>query len=73
MAVAAGTSLLIAAAAGQFSGIVAWAICCTATWLLGRAILSKIPGLTGDTYGALAEGNEVVALFALALVPGGPG
>jgi adenosylcobinamide-GDP ribazoletransferase len=73
MAVAAGTSLLIAAAAGQFSGIVAWAICCTATWLMGRAIMSKIPGLTGDTYGALAEGNEVVALFALALVPGGPG
>lgn len=42
----------------------AWA----ATWLGARAILRRIPGLTGDSYGAL---NEVVELLALVLLVAG--
>lgn len=68
MAMAAGTSLLIAVIAGRLSGGVAWTICGVATWLLGHAIVRKIPGLTGDVYGAMAELNEVVAIFTFALV-----
>jgi adenosylcobinamide-GDP ribazoletransferase len=35
-------------------------------WLCGRALARQLPGLTGDSYGAL---NEVSELLALALLP----
>jgi cobalamin synthase len=44
---------------------------CLATWLLGRTIMAMIPGLTGDTYGAIAELVETLALVLVPLVTGG--
>jgi len=35
-------------------------------WLLARAVLTRIPGLTGDVYGAI---NEVIEVAVLLLVP----
>lgn len=67
--VAASISLLLTLAVGGDVGVPAWMACGVATWLVGRGILHLIPGLTGDTYGALAELAEVVALFVGALVP----
>jgi len=34
---------------------------------MGRAILGRIPGLTGDSYGAIAELNEVLVLLVVSL------
>jgi adenosylcobinamide-GDP ribazoletransferase len=66
LTIAMASGLAIVAVAGGGSGLTAWLACSTVTWLAGRAMLRKIPGLTGDTYGALAELAEVVALFAFA-------
>ena len=63
---ALATTAGIAAAIGP-AGIVALFACCIGTWRMGRAILGRIPGLTGDTYGAIAELNEVLVLLVLAL------
>jgi len=68
MAVAAGATALVAVAAGRLAGVLALAVSCAVTWLLGRVVMGKIPGLTGDTYGAIAELNEVATLFAFALL-----
>ncbi len=68
MAIAAGATTLIAVAAGRLAGVLALAVSCAVTWLLGRVVMGKIPGLTGDTYGAIAELNEVATLFAFALL-----
>ena len=51
-------SLLLLTLAGLTTGTFAW-------WVLGR-----VPGFTGDTYGALCELIEVVTLLALSI--GGP-
>jgi adenosylcobinamide-GDP ribazoletransferase len=40
------------------------------TALVARWIRSRIPGLTGDTYGAIAELVEVAALVGMMVVPG---
>ena len=67
LAAAAVTCVLAACTIGGVVGTLALVAACVATWLLGRAITARIPGLTGDTYGAIAEVTEVVALFLLAL------
>ena len=36
------------------------------TWLLIRFTLARIPGLTGDIYGALCEIGETICLVTLA-------
>jgi cobalamin synthase len=48
------------------AGVVLFALVSTLAWLLGRVLMGSLPGLTGDTYGALDEAAE---LAALALVP----
>ncbi len=65
---AASLSLLLAVLVAPRSGIQAWAVCTALAWLVGRAIARAIGGLTGDSYGALIELNEVAALFVFALV-----
>ncbi|MCL5075765.1 MAG: adenosylcobinamide-GDP ribazoletransferase [Chloroflexi bacterium] len=35
------------------------------TWLLAKYIMTKIPGLTGDTYGAINEVTEAITLLLL--------
>lgn len=67
-AVAVGSSLTIVALAGRRNSLAAWLACSLVVWLAGRAALRKIPGLTGDTYGALAELTEIASLFTFALV-----
>ena len=66
VASAFGITAAIAAATGPV-GLVALLASCIGTWRLGRAILGRIPGLTGDTYGAIAELNEVLVLLVMAL------
>src|SRR5919199_5687051 len=70
LAAATVTCVLAACALGGVAGPLALVAACLATWLLGRAITAMIPGLTGDTYGAIAEVTEVVTLFLLALLGG---
>jgi adenosylcobinamide-GDP ribazoletransferase len=67
LAVAAATCAVAACVLGRVAGTLALVGTCAATWLLGRAITARIAGLTGDTYGAIAEVTEVVAPFFLAL------
>jgi len=41
-----------------------------ATWLVARMVLTRIPGLTGDVYGAINEVVEVVVLLLAAPLSG---
>ncbi|MHB8776445.1 MAG: adenosylcobinamide-GDP ribazoletransferase [Anaerolineales bacterium] len=47
-------------------GLIAFALAGLALWLGARYILRLIPGLTGDSYGALCEGIELVVLLFFA-------
>jgi adenosylcobinamide-GDP ribazoletransferase len=57
---AVGAVLLLGGA-----GLAALALAAAATWLFARYCLGRLPGLTGDTYGALNEVTEA-AVLALA-------
>lgn len=64
LAVATATAFLTvipAGPAGPASALAAW----VATVILARYTLSKVPGLTGDVYGAICEIVEVVVAIAL--------
>ena len=47
-------------------GLIAFALAGLTLWLGARYILRLIPGLTGDSYGALCEGIELVVLLFFA-------
>ncbi len=47
------------------AGLAALALAAAATWLFARYCLGRLPGLTGDTYGALNELVEALLLVAL--------
>ena len=47
-------------------GLVAFALASLTLWVGARYILRLIPGLTGDSYGALCEGIELVILLLFA-------
>jgi adenosylcobinamide-GDP ribazoletransferase len=61
-AIASGSTLVLAAALGGARGLIALAL----TWVVAQALgmwwTRDLGGLTGDTYGALCEIAEVVAL-----------
>lgn len=57
------TALVVALAVGRLAGLAAFLVALTTTWLGARYVMTKIPGLTGDVYGAI---NEVV--FAVVLL-----
>ena len=59
-ATAAAAAVLLGAAGG--AGLLAGAT--AAAWLLGRVMTAKLGGLTGDTYGAINEVVEALALMA---------
>lgn len=70
---AAGATAIAAAALGFFApsvGIAATGaavvLVCISAWLFVRFTLSRIPGLTGDIYGALCEVGETVCIVTLA-------
>ncbi len=66
--VAGGIALLAAIIAGHFAGILAWATATLSALLLGLWGTRRIGGLTGDTYGAIEEITEVVALLLLVVL-----
>lgn len=68
-AVLATTSAL--AVTWFISGPVGWMACGVATllgWAIGRLALSRIPGLTGDSYGAIGEMLELSLLLFFAFL-----
>jgi adenosylcobinamide-GDP ribazoletransferase len=65
LAIAVVTAVAVALAAGGVAGAV-WALAAgLLSLLLVRWLLTRLPGLTGDTYGALNEATEA-AVLALA-------
>jgi adenosylcobinamide-GDP ribazoletransferase len=64
LAWALATALAVAVAAGGAAGVT-WALAAGVVgWLLARWLLGRLPGLTGDTFGAL---NEVIEAIVLTL------
>ncbi len=63
--VATVATLLLAGLVGQWRGVVAGVAVWGVTFLLAHWWTRALGGLTGDTYGALNEIGEVVALAAL--------
>lgn len=57
------TALATAWLAGSTLGLVACAVAAIVTWALARFTMQRIPGLTGDIYGALCEVVEVSVLL----------
>jgi adenosylcobinamide-GDP ribazoletransferase len=54
--------------AGQFLGLIVWATVTVIALILGIGITRNIGGLTGDSYGAIEEVAEVMALLVLVMV-----
>jgi adenosylcobinamide-GDP ribazoletransferase len=61
-------ALAIVLVVGQLIGLIVWVTVTVTTLVLGFWITRSIGGLTGDSYGAIAEVVEVVALLVLVLV-----
>lgn len=70
--VAGSTALTVAVAIGRESGLASFAAIWLFTLLFAAWVQRRIPGLTGDVYGALNELAEVVGLL-LAVALGGIG
>ena len=66
LALAGGLALLVCWAALHLAGALLFLSVSALVWLAGRALMGRLPGLTGDTYGALEELTE---LATLALAP----
>ncbi len=71
LVVATAITTVLSVAIDGGTGLLAMAACLATTWWLGRAITARIAGLTGDSYGTMAEVNEVMVMSVLALVGGG--
>lgn len=52
-----------AAILGGWQGVVALGVVATGTWFIARFALARLPGLTGDLYGAICELGELLALL----------
>ena len=63
------TAVAAAWLAGAHLGLAAFGVAVAVTWALARFTMQRIPGLTGDIYGALCEIVEVCVL--LTFVAGG--
>jgi len=70
VAVAGGTALLIALIVGGWAGLAGFATVWLFALLFAAWVQRRIPGLTGDAYGALNELAEVVGLL-MAIALGG--
>jgi adenosylcobinamide-GDP ribazoletransferase len=62
--IATATAAIGALLAGT-AGIAALILALAATAMFSTYVLSKIPGLTGDVYGAISEGVETFVAVAL--------
>ena len=65
LALAASIALLVALVIGHLVGVLIWIAATLTAIALGSWITRRIGGLTGDTYGAIAEITEVVTLLLL--------
>lgn len=63
--VAGGIALVIALIAGHFVGLIIWFITTCTALILGAWFMDRLGGLTGDSYGAIAEMSEVVGMLVL--------
>lgn len=61
-----GIALGVALLAGRWEGLIAVVAAALTVWLAVRLALGKVPGLTGDLYGATSELVEVVVLLVYA-------
>ena len=61
-------ALAIVLIAGQLPGLIVWLIVSITSLMLGFWITRSIGGLTGDSYGAIEEVAEVVALLVLVML-----
>ncbi|HET8910258.1 MAG TPA: adenosylcobinamide-GDP ribazoletransferase [Ktedonobacteraceae bacterium] len=61
-------ALLVAGFSGHLPGLLIWAVMTLAALAIAWGLTRKLGGLTGDTYGAIAEVVEVLGLFTLLLL-----
>ena len=59
-------TLIVVWFAGAQMGLAAFALASLTVWFGAHYILRLIPGLTGDSYGALCEGIELITLLLFA-------
>jgi adenosylcobinamide-GDP ribazoletransferase len=64
-ALAAATAFLAAVAIAHWSGAIAFGLTVVLTAAVAAFVLRRLPGLTGDIYGAVCELAEVAALLTL--------
>ena len=64
LAIATGLTIIAILPSGP-AGVAALVLAWAGTALVAHAIMSKIPGLTGDAYGAVCECIEIAALIGL--------
>ena len=60
-------TILVTVWAAGSTGLVAMAVVWAMVWIVGAAITRLIPGLSGDSFGMIAEVAEVLTLFCLVL------
>ncbi|MDO9066813.1 MAG: adenosylcobinamide-GDP ribazoletransferase, partial [Chloroflexota bacterium] len=70
MALATFVALAVAWSIAGWSGLLAFALAGVITWAVARFTLGRIPGLTGDLYGATCEVVEVGVLLTLVALAG---
>lgn len=68
LVVASALSLVIALATAHLAGLLIWCIITATALALGSWATRSLGGLTGDTYGAIAEIAEIVGLLAFVLL-----
>lgn len=51
-----------------WAGVLVFVVACVTLWLGAGFILRRIPGLTGDSYGALCEVVEAISLLVFVLI-----
>lgn len=61
-------SVVIVLLAGQIFGLIVWSAVTFISLLLGLWMTQSLGGLTGDTYGAIEEVTEVIALLLLLIL-----
>ncbi len=65
-ALATVSALTVAGLGGGYLGWAAIGATALLTWIIARFVLARIPGLTGDVYGALGETLELTLLLLFA-------
>jgi adenosylcobinamide-GDP ribazoletransferase len=68
LALACALSLVAALLGAQLAGLIVWCVVTLTALALGVWITRKLGGLTGDTYGAIAEVAEIAGLLAFILL-----